>query len=141
MPILSNQETRGFTHTYKLNYLDAIALGSSAKAIASIPAGGIVTNAALVVNTASAGASDLTVGVGITTTPTNFIVNTTDLDALTKVVFNTGTALDTEPGYVNNTVDPVTVYIKFGGTVANLTAGDWSVALEILDPAGLGSNA
>ena len=142
MPQLSNQESRGFTHVYKLTYTDVIALGTAVKSIAKIPAGGIVTNAAFVVNTAAAGPTNLTVGIGSdSTTPTDFIINTTDVDALTKVTYNTGSALDTEPGYVNNTTSAVDVYLKFGGTTSTLTAGEWLVALTILDPAGLVNNA
>ena len=142
MPQLSNQESRGFTHVYKLTYTDVVALGTAVKSIAKIPAGGIVTNAAFVVNTAAVGPTNLTIGVGSSSSdPTDFIIKTTDVDGLTKVTFNTGTALDTEPGYLNNTASAVDVYLKFDGTTSTLTAGEWLVALTILDPAGLANNA
>jgi len=147
MPKLSVQENRGFTDTLKVTAADLNTTGyltSSQKIIGYIPAGGIVTGCAVVVNTAPVGASDLTLSVGTTTgTPVEFIANAgnaIDLDALTKSNFNTGTVLlNSAAGYsINNTASAVPIYAKFGGTIASLTAGEWFFALEILDPAGLG---
>lgn len=140
MPQLANQESRGFTHAYRITAADLLTSGyltSSERLIASLPAGGIVTNAAVVVNTALAGASDITISVGtVTGTATNLIAST-DLDALTKVAYNTGSAVDTEPGLVNNATTATPIYARFGGTLASLTAGDITIALTILDPAAL----
>ena len=140
MPQLANQESRGFTHSYRITAADLLGSGyltSSERLVASLPAGGIVTNAAVVVNTALAGASDITISVGtITGTATNLVAST-DLDALTKVAYNTGSAVDTEPGLINNTTSAVPIYARFGGTLASLTAGDITIALTILDPAAL----
>jgi hypothetical protein len=149
MATLSHQENAtGFTHALRISYKDLQTSGyltSGERLLVNIPAGGIVTNAAVVVNTAAAGANDISLSVGITSgTATNFIYNVAgaaaiDLDGLTKTNFNSGSALDTEPGYVNNTTSAVPVYAKFGGTIANLTAGDWTIALTILDPGALGN--
>jgi hypothetical protein len=140
MPQLVNNESRGFTHFFRITGTELATTGyltSSEKLIASLPSGGIITNAAVVVNTTLAGASDITISVGtITGTATNLIAST-DLDALTKVAYNTGSAVDTEPGLINNTIAALPVFARFGGTVANLTGGDFTVALTILDPGAI----
>lgn len=146
MPQLTNNESRGFTHALKITSADLNTTGylaSSQKIVGYIPAGGIVTNCAVVVNTAAAGATDITIGVGtLSGTATEFIAST-DLDALTKSAFNTGTVLvNTAAGYsINNTTSAVPIYAKFGGTIANLTAGEWLIAYTLLDPANLVNNA
>jgi hypothetical protein len=144
MPQLSNQESRGFTHALKITSTDLNATGyltSSQKIIGYIPAGGVVTNCAVVVNTAAAGATDITIAVGTTSGTATELIASTDLDALTKVAYNTGTAVDTEPGLVNNTASAVAIYAKFGGTISSLTAGEWLIAYTLLDPANLVNNA
>jgi len=145
MPQLANQESRGFTHSFRITGAELASSGyltSSQKTVALLPSGGIVTQAALFQNTASAGPSDLTVSVGtISGTATNLIAEF-DLDANTdKVKFNTGSAIDTEPGLVNATASALPIFAKFGGTVGSVTAGDWLVCLTILDPAALAANA
>lgn len=140
MPQLANQESRGFTHAYRITAADLLTSGyltSSERVIASLPAGAIVTNAAIVVNTAMAGPSDLTISVGTVTGTASNLIASTDLDALTKVAYNTGSAVDTEPGLVNNTTSATPIYARFGGAIASLTAGDITIALTILDPAAL----
>lgn len=140
MPQLANQESRGFTHAYRITATDLLTSGyltSSERVIASLPAGAIVTNAAVVVNTAMAGPSDLTISVGTVTGTASNLIASTDLDALTKVAYNTGSAVDTEPGLVNNATSATPIYARFGGTLASLTAGDITIALTILDPAAL----
>jgi len=140
MPQLANQESRGFTHAYRITAADLLTSGyltSSERVIASLPAGAIVTNAAVVVNTAMAGPSDLTISVGTVTGTASNLIASTDLDALTKVAYNTGSAVDTEPGLVNNATSATPIYARFGGTLASLTAGDITIALTILDPAAL----
>ena len=140
MPQLVNNESRGFTHFFRITGAELATTGyltSSEKLIALLPSGGIITNAAVVVNTALAGASDITISVGtITGTATNLIAST-DLDALTKVAYNTGSAVDTEPGLINTTTAAIPVFARFGGTVANLTGGEFTVALTILDPGAI----
>lgn len=140
MPQLANQESRGFTHAYRITAADLLTSGyltSSERVIASLPAGAIVTNAAVVVNTALAGASDITISVGTVTGTASNLIASTDLDALTKVAYNTGSAVDTEPGLVNNATSATPIYARFGGTLASLTAGDITIALTILDPGNL----
>lgn len=133
MPQLSNQESRGFTHYFRIPAADLVSGGTAARTIAVVPRGGIVTNACVTVITPIAGASDITLTLGITGTAAGFIAST-DLDALTATAYNSGTLLDTEPGYVNNTTSAVNVIATLGGTVANITAGEIVFGLTILDP-------
>ena len=140
MPQLVNNESRGFTHFFRITGTELATTGyltSSEKLIASLPAGGIITNAAVVVDSALTGASDITISVGtLTGTATNLIASI-DLDALPKVTYNTGSAVDTEPGLINNTTAAIPVFARFGGTVGSLTGGQFTVALTILDPGAI----
>ena len=133
MPQLANNESRGFTHYFRFNATELATGGTGARTIGRIPRGGIVTNAAVTVITPIAGASDITVTLGVTGTAAGFIAST-DLDALVATAYNTGTLLDTEPGHVNNTTSPVNIIATFGGTVASITAGEVVFGLTILDP-------
>lgn len=133
MTQLSNNESRGFTHYLHLNATKLASGGTDARNIGLIPRGGIVTNCSVTVISPIVGASDITITVGFTGTAAGFIAST-DLDALAATAFNTGTALDTEPGYVNNTTSPVAIIATIAGTVADITAGEIVVGLTILDP-------
>jgi hypothetical protein len=140
MPQLTNNEERGYTHYFRMSAADLVAAGTTAKVVAQVPRGGVVTNASVTVITPIAGASDITVTLGVTGTAAGFIAST-DLDGLTATAYNSGTLLDTEPGYVNNTTSAVNVIATLGGTVANITAGEVIYCLTILDPFSIGSNA
>lgn len=133
MPQLANQESRGFTHYFRMSAADLVAAGTSAKTVGVVPRGGIVTNASVTVITPIAGASDITFTLGVTGTAAGFIAST-DLDALTATAYNSGTLLDTEPGHVNNTTSAVAIIATLGGTVASITAGEIVIALTVLDP-------
>jgi len=140
MPQLSNPESRGFTHYFRMNATDLVAAGTSAKTIGVVPRGAIVTNASVTVFTAIAGASDITLTLGVTGTAAGLIAST-DLDALVATAYNTGSLVDTEPGYVNNTTAAVNIIATLGGTVASITAGEILFGLTILDPYALANNA
>lgn len=136
MPQLANQESRGFTHFFRIPAADLVSGGTAARTVAQVPRGGIVTNAAVTVITPIAGATDITITLGITGTAAGFIAST-DLDALTATAYNTGSLIDTEPGYVNNSTSNVAVIATLGGTVSSITAGEIVIALTILDPFGI----
>lgn len=133
MPQLANNESRGFTHYFRIAAAELVSGGTAARTVAQVPRGGIVTNACVTVITPIAGASDITITLGVAGTAAGFIAST-DLDALTATAFNSGTLLDTEPGYVNNTTSAVNVIATLGGTVASITAGEVVIALTILNP-------
>jgi hypothetical protein len=133
MPQLTNQESRGFTHYFRMTATDLVAAGTAAKTIGVVPRGGIVTNASVTVISAIAGATDITLTLGVTGTAAGLIAST-DLDALVATAFNTGSLVDTEPGYVNNTTSAVNIIATLGGTVSGITGGEIVFALTILDP-------
>ena len=140
MPQLANNESRGFTHYFRIPAAELVSGGTAARTVARIPRGGIVTNAAVTVITPIVGASDITFTLGVTGTAAGFIAST-DLDALVATAYNSGTLLDTEPGHVNNTTSPVAIIATLGGTVADITAGEVVIGLTILDPFDLAANA
>jgi len=133
MPQLSNQESRGFTHYFRMTATDLVAAGTAAKVIGVVPRGGIVTNASVTVISAIAGATDITLTLGVTGTAAGFIAST-DLDALVATAYNTGSLIDTEPGYINNTTSAVNIIATLGGTVSGITGGEIVFGLTILDP-------
>ena len=136
MPQLANNESRGFTHYFRMTATDLVAAGTSAKTIGVVPRGGIVTNAAVTVISAIAGATDITLTLGVTGTAAGLIAST-DLDALVATAYNTGSLVDTEPGYINNTTSAVNIIATLGGTVANITGGEIVFGLTILDPVAI----
>ena len=85
MPQLANNESRGFTHYFRMNATDLVAAGTAAKTIGVVPRGGIVTNAAVTIISAITGASDITLTLGVTGTAAGLIAST-DLDALVAMV-------------------------------------------------------
>jgi len=133
MPQLANNESRGYTHYFRMTATDLVAAGTAAKTIGVVPRGGIVTNASVTVISAIAGASDITLTLGVTGTAAGLIAST-DLDALVATAYNTGSLVDTEPGYVNNTTSAVNIIATLGGTVASITGGEIVFGLTILDP-------
>jgi hypothetical protein len=136
MPELSNNESRGFTHYFRMTAADLVAAGTSAKTIGVVPRGGIVTNASVTVVSAIAGASDITLTLGVTGTAAGLIAST-DLDALVATAYNTGSLVDTEPGYINNTTSAVNIIATLGGTVSSITGGEIVFGLTILNPFGI----
>ncbi len=133
MPQLANNESRGFTHYFRMTATDLVAAGTAAKTIGVVPRGGIVTNASVTVISAIAGASDITLTLGVTGTAAGLIAST-DLDGLVATAYNTGSLVDTEPGYINNTTSAVNIIATLGGTVASITGGEIVFGLTILDP-------
>lgn len=116
--------------------------------VGSVEPGGLCDLAFAGVYTAAGVADDITLNVGYGATPNEFIA-ALDLDALTKATINTGAAFrgaiviadatDTTlvnaiNAHVNNTTTAQVVKARFGGTVANLTAGEWIVAIRVFNP-------
>jgi hypothetical protein len=147
MPKVSINETaQGFTDYERFNYVDLQTTGylstigaANQRAIGTIPPGGYVDLCVVSMLTADAGASDITIDVGVTSSDPDEFIDNGDLDGVTKVLVNTGDALKqsttgaTLPivGYINNTTSAVTVYMEVNGTHANLTAGEWIVAWRV----------
>lgn len=145
MPKLTNNERfNGFTDVYKLTAAEITSITTGLqKTIALVPAGAVVTGAAVFEVVDFAGTStNLTLDVGVTTADPDDFIDALDLDALTKAAFNTGDVLiNTAAGYyINNTASAVSVLIEpnFTGTV---TGGEWFIGLTIVDLGSLASNA
>jgi len=144
MKVAQQERFNGFTDIYKLTAAEITSLGTGAqKTIAVLPPGGVVTGCAVFEQVTSAGtSSDLTLDVGTTTADPDDYIDALNLTTLVKGAFNTGDVLiNSAAGYaINNTASAVNIIIEpnFTGTV---TAGEWHVALTILDPGALASNA
>lgn len=150
MPKLTvNEMPAGFTDGIRFSYLDLQETGwlqthgaANQRKVGTIGKGGIVDLCVVSMITADAGASDITIDVGVTDSDPDEFIDNADLDGLTQAVYNTGDALQqsttgaTLPikGYINNTTSAVTVYIEVNGTHPNLTAGEWVVAWRVSDP-------
>ena len=140
---LSNNELMGdFTEVITLTLADIQAAGTTATAFATIPAGGGVDVAMVFEAEALAGATDITLDVGTTEGDPDEFIDALDVDAMSAPVANTGESFVQGAG--NTTIEggslPVgltqsdaTVYYKFGGTTANLTAGKVVIGLRIFD--------
>jgi len=51
MPQLANNESRGFTHYFRIAAAELVSGGTAARTVAQVPRGGIVTNACVTVIT------------------------------------------------------------------------------------------
>jgi hypothetical protein len=147
----NNESGRGFTHFAKFDYagINDNATSANQVTIAKIPAGGALTRAFVYETTALAGATDITLDVGVTASDPDEFIDEWDADAGTPA-FNTGDAWDaiaaaTGSGgtlvghFGGGTIGAVSatatdVLAEWNGTVANLTAGEVFIALEIIDP-------
>ena len=140
---LSNNELMGdFTEVVTLTFEDIQSAGTTATAFATIPAGGGVDVAMVFEAEALAGTTDITLDVGTTEGDPDEFIDALDVDNMSAPVANTGESFVQGAG--NTTIEggslPVgltqtdaTVYYKFGGTVANLTAGKVVIGLRIFD--------
>jgi len=140
---LSNNELIGdFTEVITLTLADIQAAGTTATAFATIPAGGGVDVAMVFEAEALAGTTDITLDVGTTEGDPDEFIDALDVDGMSAPVANTGESFVQVAG--NTTIEggslPVgltqtdaTVYYKFGGTTANLTAGKVVIGLRIFD--------
>jgi len=144
MKVTNNERFNGFTDVYKLTAAEITSLGTGEqKTIALLPPGGVVTGCSVFEAVNFAGTStDLTLDVGTTAGDPDEFIDALDLDGLTKAAFNTGDVLiNTAAGYaINNTASAVPILIEpnFTGTV---TAGEWLIAITILDPGILAASA
>jgi hypothetical protein len=148
---LNNNEARDFTDFFRLSYKDLktsgflATLGAANQVIIGyVPAGGAVSVCSVCEITQSAGAADIVFDVGVTGADPDDFIDALDADGMTKAVYNTGDALtvsgDDGTLYVNNTASAVPIYLEVGGTVANLTAGEWVICWKAFDPNRFGVN-
>ena len=147
----NNESGRGFTHFAKFDYAGIAANATSANqvTIATIPIGGALVKAFAYETTALAGATDITLDVGITAGDPDEFINAWDADGGTPAI-NQGDAYTRMAaaagsggtvmglfggGTIGATATSATpVVAEWNGTVGSLTAGDVFIALEIIDP-------
>jgi hypothetical protein len=150
MPKLTvNEMPIGFTDGIRFDWNDLNTTGflstlvaANQRIIGTVPKGAYVDLCVVSMITADAGASNITIDVGVTGSDPDEFIDNLDLDGLTQAAVNTGDALlqsttgATLPirGYINNTTATVPVYMEVNGTHADLTAGEWVVAWRVSDP-------
>lgn len=140
----------GWTHVLRFDYVDLQTTGflttigaANQKIVAYQPPGAVVTHALLNQIVDPAGATDLTIDVGTTSSDPDEYIDNGDVDAATQCLFNTGdafigTASDTSTtsnvlnGVANNTTSAKAIYMEFNGTHSSLTAGEWVLCLRML---------
>ena len=140
-----NESAGDFTHVLVLTAKDIVNSGGSQTVWGQIPAGGAVDVAFAVESVALVGASDITLEVG-TGTDDDTLIDSFDIDANAGAsVYNTGTDFIQGAGTTTSKAgaDPVAgsggaaatnLIYKFGGTVANLTAGEVIIGVRVFDP-------
>ena len=107
--------------------------------IGTLAPGGICDLGGVIVHTAAAGASDIVANIGYDAADPDEIVDALDLDGLTKATFNTGTdfndgtTANTVNVLVNNTASAKSIVVDIAGTVADLTAGEWTFLVRTYD--------
>ena len=135
MAILTiNERAAGFTHKHVLDYS---ALSTSNTIIGYLPAGGVIDRCAVFQVVGDAGGqTDLAINVGTTSGDPDEMIDALDIDALTQAAYNTGDVLiNTAAGYViNNTAAAVPIYLKAAGTVGSVTAGQWVISWNQMQP-------
>lgn len=139
MPSLSTQgQNTGYTHYLKFTYEDlqreswadsAVSATDIRKKIAIAKRGSVVTCVTAFSTVESAGAS----GIILTCGPAaSSIAYLSSFDISSSAVYcNTGASLSTTNMVVINS--DITIWIRVQGNVANLTAGEWIIAVKILD--------
>jgi hypothetical protein len=138
-----NEAVQGYTHKFafdfndlkRAGFLSTIGAANQAK-VGELGPGGIIDTAVLYQAINEAGASDLTIDFGWTAADPDELLDNSDVDAMTKVLVNTGDAFvgtDSDSNTtsnavntaINNTASKVDLLMEFNGTVADLTAGAW----------------
>jgi len=140
-----NESSGDFTHVLVLTAQDIVNSGGSQTVWGQIPAGGAVDVAFAVESVALVGASDISLEVGMGTDD-DLLIDSFDIDANAgATVYNTGESFVQGAG--TTTVEagaaPVAgsggaaatnLIYKFGGTVADLTAGEVIIGVRVFDP-------
>lgn len=147
-----NEAAQGYTHKFAFDFIDlqtsgflkTIGAANQFRVGRALP-GTIIDTATLYRVVTAAGASNLVCDFGVSGATPRELINQADADAMTQVIWNTGTAFvgtdsgaattsNVVNGYVNNTTAAVDLVVAFNGTVANLTAGSWVLAWRQMDP-------
>jgi hypothetical protein len=152
MPKISiNERANGFSHALVFDYVDLQTTGflstigaANQRAVGSQGPGDIIKDAALIQIVDPAGATDLTIDFGTTSSDPDEYLDNGDVDGATQLIYNTGDAfIGTDSGSAttsnvingvsNNTTSAKPLIMEFNGTVASLTAGKWVLAWNQLN--------
>ena len=140
-----NEANGDVTHVLVLSAQDIVNASTNQTIWGQIPAGGAVDVAFAVESVALVGASDITLEVG-TGTNDDTLIDSFDIDANDgATVYNTGTDFVQSAGTttISGGAAPragsggaaaTNLIYKFGGTVANLTAGEVIIGVRVFDP-------
>lgn len=141
-----NEAVQGFTHYFRFDYADLQRSGflstigaANQKIIGNLEPGDLIDMVAFYQITDPAGASDLTLDVGTTSSDPDEFINALDVDGLTKVAVNTGESFvgtdsgtDTTSNVINcvanDSASDAPIYMEFNGTLSSLTQGEWVIA-------------
>lgn len=146
MQVLNNERVAK-DWVFKVGFADLVTIAAQANAvqkIAQVPAGGAVEWCYVVQTVAEAGATDIVFNVGTTVGDPDEFIDALDADGMTLnlPVVNTGDIMLQAAGNstiltglrpASLTATALPVYLKVGGTVASLTAGEWLVGIRIWD--------
>jgi hypothetical protein len=140
-----NEAVQGYTHKFAFDFndlkrpgfLSTIGAANQVK-VGELGPGGIIDTAVLYQTINEAGATNLTIDFGWTAADPDELLDNSDVDAMTKVLVNTGdafvgadsdspanTTANVVNTAINNTTNKVDLLMEFNGTVADLTAGAW----------------
>ena len=154
-----NEAANGFTHYFAFDYLDLQRPGflsnlgaANQVKVGSMAPGDIIDLAALYQVVNEAGASNLTIDFGTTASDPDELIDNGDVDAMTKIIWNTGDAFvgtdsnspagtisNVVNGVANNTASAVDLILEVNGTHADLTAGAWVLAWRQASPLKIAS--
>ena len=141
-----NEAAYGFTDKIAFDYLDLQSTGflstigaANQRIVGSQKPGDIIDTAILFQIVDPAGATDLTIDFGTTSSDPDEYIDNGDVDGMTQLIWNTGDAfIGTDSGtqttsnvlngVANNTSSAKPLYMEFNGTLASLTAGSWVLA-------------
>ena len=144
----------GITHAVVFDYLDLQQAGeagakfnsSNQVEIGNLEAGSLLQAVGITCLESDAGASDLTVDIGITAGDPDEYIDAADLDAIgaggnlvpdvTASGFGDGTTANVV-NFIATTTTDSPLLCEINGTVANLTAGKWVAWANILHPGAL----
>lgn len=140
MPLASNKGTdTGYTHYLRFtwedlqreSWRDSGTSNDVRKRIAALKAGDVIAYSLFYTAVPSSGASDMAMTCAFAEIGNTLMVSFDMDSASTFVAVNSGT-LFSNNRVVLNSDSPV--WIRIQGSIANLTAGEWIVALQVLSP-------
>lgn len=135
---LTNNEARDFTHVFRITWEQLKSIGNGEQeTLFQIPAGGGIDKIVVDEAVAVAGTTTLVIDIGTSTADPDEFIDALDVDAMTAPVANTGDLFDADGGNepVGLTATATDVVLEVtDANIANITAGEIVVAVNVLDP-------